>query len=565
MTEVDFSANAHLARSEGQARPLRVGLLVEDQFLPRFARRLLEDLQAAHFVQLTCMVDREDRATAEACYAPADGSAVLRAYLKLNESYYLRQPDPFALVDCSDILSGVPKGASSPGQNASAEPIDLYLCLGRSDMAAALPAAAVHGVWALELGGQTPGDGSPPCLRAVLDGGPVIVAALHRIDAEGRGKRVGQIVLSSVPAPSLSENQFNVGWAVPQLVMQSLRWLHQSGSIRSIDPPVPDPAPGTAEGNAALAKVLVPLLTRKTIRRLVRRPQPPVLWRIGIRRSQQPLYSSATPDAVREFTWLDPPPGHFWADPFLLQRDGRTWLFFEDYSYSTGRGGIACGELRGDCELHDVRTVFEPPYHVSYPHVFTHEGELWMIPESETAHRVVLLRASHFPDKWVIERTLLDLRGVDATPFQHDGAWCMFVSPMIADSHFPTTLLFRAPSPLGPWTLHPASPVSTDVRTARCAGRIIHDGKALLRPSQDCSLTYGYALCFNRIEQLDDRNYAETPGAQLLPEWVAGLEGLHSYDRAGDWETIDGKSILLPVSSHQSLTEDARSSVNRQR
>jgi hypothetical protein len=41
-------------------------------------------------------------------------------------------------------------------------------------------------------------------------------------------------------------------------------------------------------------------------------------------------------------SWIGCPRGHYYADPFVIARDGKTWSFFEDFSYSDGRAVIFC-------------------------------------------------------------------------------------------------------------------------------------------------------------------------------------------------------------------------------
>ena len=106
------------------------------------------------------------------------------------------------------------------------------------------------------------------------------------------------------------------------------------------------------------------------------------------------------------------------------------------------------------------------------------------------------------------------------------------------------TLLFTAQQPWGSWTLHPAGSICSDVRWARCAGQVIRDGERIIRPSQDCSIAYGYSVSFNELTVLDERNYAEQHGAQLLPDPRHSVSCVHTYNRAGDWEAIDGRARM---------------------
>ncbi len=154
-----------------------------------------------------------------------------------------------------------------------------------------------------------------------------------------------------------------------------------------------------------------------------------------------------------------------------------------------------------------------------------------------------LYRAARFPDQWVLERTLLDIRAVDSVPFVHRNRWYMFASPVVVEGQVPFTLLFSAPQLLGPWTLHPAGCISSDVRFARGAGAVIRDGERLIRVSQECAEGYGHSVCFSEIE-LDEETYQAKLYAQLLPEALGDIGGVHTYNRLGDWEVIDGRRLL---------------------
>ena len=91
------------------------------------------------------------------------------------------------------------------------------------------------------------------------------------------------------------------------------------------------------------------------------------------------------------------PPGRFWADPIPIVIDGKVWVFFEDYSFASQKAVIACAPVSPDGELGEVVTALECPYHLSYPFVFEHGGELYMLPETWDEHRVDLWRCRRFP------------------------------------------------------------------------------------------------------------------------------------------------------------------------
>jgi hypothetical protein len=235
------------------------------------------------------------------------------------------------------------------------------------------------------------------------------------------------------------------------------------------------------------------------------------------------------------------------ADPFVLERDGDTFLFFEEVDEATRKGHISYVRLDADARpIGAPATALTAPYHLSYPFVFAHEGEIFMIPESSSNRTVELYRASPFPDMWVLEQVLLEgLQAVDTTLHVDGGRLWLFVG--IAEegaAHTDELHLFSSSALHGPWVPHVANPVVSDVRSARPAGRLFQHGGGLIRPSQDSSHRYGCALVFNRIDVLTDESYRESPVARIEPTWHPDLVGTHTYNVGEHVEVIDGKRVV---------------------
>jgi hypothetical protein len=100
--------------------------------------------------------------------------------------------------------------------------------------------------------------------------------------------------------------------------------------------------------------------------------------------------------------------------------------------------------------------------------------------------------------------------------------------------------LLRAERITGPWRFQPGGVVASDVRVARGAGSVFSTEGRLIRPSQDGSVSYGYALILNEIVSFNEAPYRERVMCRVNPGWVPRLEGVHSYSRGGEWEAIDG-------------------------
>lgn len=219
------------------------------------------------------------------------------------------------------------------------------------------------------------------------------------------------------------------------------------------------------------------------------------------------------------------------------------------------RAGIACAEIFADGTASSPQSCLESEHHYSYPHVFRCGKELLMVPESLGSNWVDLYRCIEFPAKWERERTLLEGRFVDTTIWQRDGLWWLMTTraePDRAGSLF----LFYSESLTGDWNLHPANPVSTDIRNNRGAGNLFSAGGRLIRPSQSCCPIYGYSYSFNEITALSAERYSEKALRTVTPR--GDFCAVHTYNRIGNIEVIDG-AIMTPLKKLLSSGNPARS------
>lgn len=243
------------------------------------------------------------------------------------------------------------------------------------------------------------------------------------------------------------------------------------------------------------------------------------------------------------FRPIIPTPDRYWADPFAIRRDGRTYMFIEEKIYQKGRGHISCQELNEDGSPHSSQTVLERPYHLSYPFLFEFGGELFMLPETAENRTLELYRCTRFPYQWEYAQTLMeDVYAVDATLLEYEGRWWLFTNIKEGEnaSSLDKLFLFHANTPLTTdWIPHPLNPIVDDIKSSRPAGRILTRPDGLIRPSQDSSRRYGYALNFNRITKLSPTEYHETRMARLEPPRGKHILGVHTYSEVGEISIID--------------------------
>jgi hypothetical protein len=237
-----------------------------------------------------------------------------------------------------------------------------------------------------------------------------------------------------------------------------------------------------------------------------------------------------------------PPPGRFYADPCVIEHKGQDHVFLEEWLQHADKGVISCMRREGDRLTSPVQ-VLEQPYHLSYPFVFRSGTDLFMVPESAEARRVELYKAGDFPHRWEkVEELLHNTSAADPTLLRLDGRWWMFLNVGEGDSSRCDQLcLFYADKPYGPWKPHRQNPVKIDVRSSRSAGGLFRRGAKLMRPSQDCSSSYGGALTLCEVTRLSTREYAEVEVEKLLPSWLPSNRCFHTLSSSRGLEVIDGR------------------------
>lgn len=236
-------------------------------------------------------------------------------------------------------------------------------------------------------------------------------------------------------------------------------------------------------------------------------------------------------------------PAHkgFWADPFVAESDGHTFIFFEELSPATARGHIAAIEVYPDGQVGEPVNVLMRDYHLSYPFLFEYDGSLFMVPECAAAKRVEVFRCQRFPDRWEPHAVLLEgVEAFDPTLVEHDGMWWMYVTIQHDGNSCNDELhLFFAPGPFDEWTRHPLNPVRLDVRAARPAGALFRNNGKLFRPAQDCSGRYGRAISIQEVRRMTTEDYEEVEVRRIPADWAAGAHATHTINQASGVTVYD--------------------------
>jgi hypothetical protein len=265
-------------------------------------------------------------------------------------------------------------------------------------------------------------------------------------------------------------------------------------------------------------------------------------WHVGWRRTNCGGVAQSLEIPAGGWVRLPDDGRRYYADPFAVNRDGRDWLFVEEFPYATGKGFLSAVEVGANGPMGAPKPVLELPHHLSYPFVFEDGGQVWMIPESCAARRVELYRATNFPWSWELAHVLIaDEEVSDATVVQHNGRYWLFGTVSGGwQSSWDTLKIWTADALQGPWRPCGDGPALVDARCARPAGRFFKRGGELWRPAQDCSTGYGAGLVLARVDRLDTDGFAQTTGAVLRPNQAWPGIGIHTVNMENGLEVVDG-------------------------
>ena len=149
----------------------------------------------------------------------------------------------------------------------------------------------------------------------------------------------------------------------------------------------------------------------------------------------------------------------FVADPFMFMPNGTygNWYAFFEVKNTDGSLRLRHGQIGAAVSEDQGHTwkylgiVLKMNFHLAYPNVFQHEGQIYMI--SDAWSHLQMYRAVEFPTKWEKFKDVHKDHYIDPSIVQWQGTWWMFAN-VEQGQHFHLHILF-ADSPLGPWTGHP--------------------------------------------------------------------------------------------------------------
>ena len=238
----------------------------------------------------------------------------------------------------------------------------------------------------------------------------------------------------------------------------------------------------------------------------------------------------------------------FWyADPLLYSFREKECIFMEAFDRKAGLGIIAFSE-RKENEWTTPKIIIKENFHLSYPMIFQYKQELYMMPETSTAEKVVLYHCIKFPGEWEKQQTFLDgrkivdivVKEIKENEIQFLGSECS------KDNDLMTKFCrFSLKHKEGMFVASEETEfnrVQQYTWFSRCAGYPYSDLLPLQRSREGI---YGYSII------MSDRNEVMESGnvimkAEITPEDIqlsgkkpGKIIGIHTYTRTLGYEVID--------------------------
>ncbi|MBC8366762.1 hypothetical protein H8E52_05060 [bacterium] len=553
---------------------LRVGLMLDSLELEAWQIRMIEEIQQSDYAEISFLImngSAPEQPSFAQRFRSGWGTRIFRIYVK-SERAFLRAlnlggPDAFETRTARSLFEGVERITAKPERKRfsdhfsdedlcaiSDQKLDVIVRLGFRILKGGILGAARHGVWSFHHGDNQVVRGGAPGFWELFQGRHLTGSVLQVLNEDLDNGLVLCRSWSSTDRLFLTRSMNNYYWKTLSFLPRKLRELHGRGGeaffrgAESLNrrPEFYSERLFKEPRNGEMIRLWLGHATRYLafkIRKLFNIEQWVLFFHIG---------DSPSPSLWR-YKAIMPPKDRFWADPFVMERDGRWFIFVEDYRYRDKRGRISVIEVDAKGNWTPARVVLEQPFHLSYPFLFEHGGELYMIPESLADRSIEAYRCVEFPDRWESAGKLMDdVDAVDSTLLKHDGKWWLFTN-MVENpgaSLMDELYVFSSHDPLSrDWTPHPGNPVLSDVRSSRPAGRFFERDGRLFRPSQDSSRLYGYALTLNQVTALDEERFEEEAWSRIEPNWHPRVMGVHTLNFAGRLTVVDAyyrRSRLRP-------------------
>jgi hypothetical protein len=542
---------------------LRVGILLNGNFIPSWEYKILEKIIHSEFAEIILLIKNNSKDSQSLGTRKTSGYIILKFYERIDKLIFKSRSDYCESKNSSDLLQNVSEIVIDPIEEGSynifkAEDLveiknhnlDIIINFGFALLKGEILKIPRYGIWSYHLGDSRIINTVTSGYWEVVDKNPITSSVLEilREDPE-KGinifcSRESTYVYSvnvnrnklfwraSLFIPRIMNGIYLYGDSYLNMLNNKFKKDEQANAIDTFSAPAFFPA---------LRNLVIYFVV--TIRQICKKVlySDSFNWMLlfEINDVEDVLFNS-----FGRFKKLHSSKDKFWADPFVITRNGKFYIFVEEFIYHTNKGHISVLELDNTGNFLSSERIIDRPYHLSYPFIFEVNDTYYMIPETSQNKTIELYKCMEFPDKWEFTKNIMEnISAVDTTLLFHNNKWWLFTSiddtNNISGGSTELFLYFTDDLFSGDWVSHPCNPIISDIRTARPAGKVFIRDNKMYRPSQDCSVRYGKGFNLNEIKILTETEYDEILLKKVEPDWDKRLKGAHTYNFDKNFTIID--------------------------
>ena len=252
--------------------------------------------------------------------------------------------------------------------------------------------------------------------------------------------------------------------------------------------------------------------------------------------------------------------GRYWfADPFLFEKGGKVYVFYEAYDLIQRKGKIGYSVINEKGGRLPIHIVLEKDYHLSFPYIFERDGEIYLMPETCEINAVHIFKSTSFPDKWE------EGKNVISNIFSCDS---IVIQDWHKNPYLLTCKMYRDPFPHGNyascWVQNICYKMNETFETKgdgtlvaegdcgiRNAGKSFYHAGKIYRIGQNCpDKQYGKGLVLFDVESLEPYKEkklwiknAEEFNSHIFKRKDHKIIGVHTYNFCDSYEIIDFSQI----------------------
>ena len=544
-------------------KKLRIGLLIDNYLIHAWVFKMLEKIISSEHSEIVLIVKNKKRIEKEqknlfSTILKNRKNLLFILFQKLDNKLFKNSPDAFKQKDLHEIVNCeeievTPRETKFSDfildddiEKISSHNVDVFIRLGFRILRGKILKSSKYGIWSYHHGDNDTNRGGPAGVWEVFkdwDETGVILQILTE-DLDG-GVKLSES-FSSTDKLSPKRNKNNYYWKALSMLPRKLNELYALGEtdfFQKVDKYNSTPSfydnrlfvsPTNLETFRASAKTYIDYVLMR-IKSCFYLEQ----WALLFKLEKKDKLSTS----FFRFKRILPPKDRFWADPFVIEKNGKYFVFIEELIYKENKGTISVFEIDEKGNYTKPQTVLEKDYHLSYPFLYEENGELYMIPETASNKTIELYKCIDFPLKWELSKVLMDnVSAVDTTITKKDDKYWLFcnIKENEGASSCEELFLFYSESLTSDtWIPHPNNPIVSDIKNSRPAGKIFSLNNKLFRPSQNCAKRYGHGMQINEIIELNENNYVEHTVQSINPNWDKDILGTHTINNDGRLTIID--------------------------